>query len=114
VNAGARAESDHLGADHRDRDRRAGCGRAQTTARECESTLGDRLAVAEQCCAELNRQVKGRRSRDQAARVVVASRKLDEVPRPLRSTMAGTHKIRCCDLPRSASLGKRLNYCAAT
>ena len=53
----------------------------RTTAREYESTLGDRLAVAEQCCAELNRQVKaGDLVIERLARVVVASRKLDEVP----------------------------------
>src|SRR5262245_31052034 len=52
----------------------------RTTVRECESTLGDRLAVAEQCCAELNRQVKaGDLVIERLARVVVASRKLDEV-----------------------------------
>jgi Domain of unknown function (DUF6468) len=52
----------------------------KTTARECESTLGDRLAAAEQCCAELNRQVKaGDLVIERLARVVVASRKLDEV-----------------------------------
>ena len=49
-------------------------------ARECESTLGERLATAEQCCAELNRQVKaGDLVIERLARVVVASRKLDEV-----------------------------------
>jgi len=52
----------------------------KTTARECESTLGERLAAAEHCCAELNRQVKaGDVVIDRLARVVVASRKLDEV-----------------------------------
>jgi uncharacterized coiled-coil protein SlyX len=52
----------------------------KTTARECESTLGARLAMAEQCCAELNRQVKaGDLVIERLARVVVASRKLDEV-----------------------------------
>ena len=52
----------------------------RTAARECESTLGDRLVVAEQCCAELNRQVKaGDLVIERLARVVVASRKLDEV-----------------------------------
>jgi len=52
----------------------------KTTARECESTLGERLAMAEQCCAELNRQVKaGDLVIERLARVVVASRKLDEV-----------------------------------
>ena len=50
------------------------------TARECESTLGERLASADQCCAELNRQVKaGDLVIERLARVVVASRKLDEV-----------------------------------
>ena len=52
----------------------------KTTARECESTLGERLLAAEQCCAELNRQVKaGDLVIERLARVVVASRKLDEV-----------------------------------
>ena len=52
----------------------------KTTARECESTLGERLAAAEQCCAELNRQVKaGDLVIERLARVVVASRKLDDV-----------------------------------
>jgi len=52
----------------------------KTTARECESTLGERLVAAEQCCAELNRQVKaGDLVIERLARVVVASRKLDEV-----------------------------------
>ena len=52
----------------------------RTTARECESTLGERLATAEQCCAELNRQVKaGDLVIERLARVVVASRKLDDV-----------------------------------
>jgi hypothetical protein len=52
----------------------------RTTARECESTLGERLMAAEQCCAELNRQVKaGDLVIERLARVVVASRKLDEV-----------------------------------
>jgi hypothetical protein len=52
----------------------------KTTARECESTLGERLGAAEQCCAELNRQVKaGDLVIERLARVVVASRKLDEV-----------------------------------
>ncbi len=50
------------------------------TARECESTLGERMMAAEQCCAELNRQVKaGDVVIERLARVVVASRKLDEV-----------------------------------
>jgi hypothetical protein len=50
------------------------------TARECESTLGERLASADQCCAELNRQVKaGDLVIERLARVVVASRKLDDV-----------------------------------
>jgi hypothetical protein len=61
----------------------------RTTARECESTLGDRLAVAEQCCAELNRQVKaGDLVIERLARVVVASRKLDEVPPPAPAPLA--------------------------
>jgi hypothetical protein len=52
----------------------------RTTARECESTLGERMIAAEQCCAELNRQVKaGDVVIERLARVVVASRKLDEV-----------------------------------
>ena len=52
----------------------------RNTARECESTLGERLVMAEQCCAELNRQVKaGDLVIERLARVVVASRKLDEV-----------------------------------
>jgi len=52
----------------------------RTTARECESTLGERLAMADQCCAELNRQVKaGDLVIERLARVVVASRKLDDV-----------------------------------
>src|SRR5262245_94686 len=52
----------------------------RTTARECESTLGERLVMAEQCCAELNRQVKaGDLVIERLARVVVASRKLDDV-----------------------------------
>ena len=52
----------------------------RNTARECESTLGERLAMAEQCCAELNRQVKaGDLVIERLARVVVAARKLDEV-----------------------------------
>ena len=50
------------------------------TARECESTLGERLVTADQCCAELNRQVKaGDLVIERLARVVVASRKLDDV-----------------------------------
>jgi uncharacterized protein DUF6468 len=52
----------------------------RTTARECEGTLGERMMAAEQCCAELNRQVKaGDVVIERLARVVVASRKLDEV-----------------------------------
>jgi hypothetical protein len=52
----------------------------RTTARECESTLGERMMAAEQCCAELNRQVKaGDVVIERLARVVVASRKLDDV-----------------------------------
>jgi len=55
-------------------------GGLRTTARECESTLGERLVAAEQCCAELNRQVKaGDLVIERLARVVVASRKLDDV-----------------------------------
>jgi predicted RNase H-like nuclease (RuvC/YqgF family) len=53
----------------------------KTTARECESTLGERLGIAERCCAELSRQVSaGDMVIERLARVVVASRKLDEVP----------------------------------
>jgi uncharacterized coiled-coil protein SlyX len=60
----------------------------RTTARECESTLGERLATAEQCCAELNRQVKaGDLVIERLARVVVASRKLDDV-QPLAAAPA--------------------------
>jgi hypothetical protein len=52
----------------------------RSTARECEVTLGERLATAEQCCAELHRQVKaGDVVIERLARVVVASRKLDDV-----------------------------------
>ncbi len=52
----------------------------RNTARECEGTLGERLVTAEQCCAELNRQVKaGDLVIERLARVVVASRKLDDV-----------------------------------
>jgi len=52
----------------------------RSTANECESTLGERLVAAEQCCAELNRQVKaGDLVIERLARVVVASRKLDDV-----------------------------------
>jgi Domain of unknown function (DUF6468) len=52
----------------------------RTTARECEGTLGERMMAAEQCCAELNRQVKaGDVVIERLARGVVASRKLDEV-----------------------------------
>jgi hypothetical protein len=52
----------------------------RTTARECESTLGERMMAAEQCCAELHRQVKaGDVVIERLARVVVASRKLDDV-----------------------------------
>jgi hypothetical protein len=52
----------------------------RTTARECESTLGERMLAAEQCCAELNRQVKaGDLVIERLAGVVVASRKLDDV-----------------------------------
>jgi uncharacterized coiled-coil protein SlyX len=52
----------------------------RSTAHECESTLGERLASAEQCSAELNRQVKaGDLVIERLARVVVASRKLDDV-----------------------------------
>src|SRR5262249_55604987 len=52
----------------------------KTTARECEGTLGERLTAAQQCCAELSRQVKaGDLVIERLARVVVASRKLDEV-----------------------------------
>jgi hypothetical protein len=61
----------------------------RSTARECESTLGERLAMAEQCCAELNRQVKaGDVVIERLARVVVASRKLDEV-QPLAAAPVG-------------------------
>jgi uncharacterized coiled-coil protein SlyX len=52
----------------------------RSTARDCESTLGERLTMAEQCCAELNRQVKaGDLVIERLARVVIASRKLDDV-----------------------------------
>ena len=74
----------------------------RTTARECESTLGARLAVAEQCCAELNRQVKaGDLVIERLARVVVASRKLDEVQLAAAAPTAGAkdgHK----DTPKDA------------
>jgi hypothetical protein len=51
------------------------------TARECESTLGERLRAADRCCTELGRQIKaGDNLIDRLARVVAASRKLDEVP----------------------------------
>jgi hypothetical protein len=62
----------------------------RTTARECESTLGERMMAAEQCCAELNRQVKaGDVVIERLARVVVASRKLGR-------GAAGC----CCNRPR--------------
>jgi uncharacterized protein DUF6468 len=52
----------------------------RSTAHECESTLGERLVAAEQCSAELNRQVKaGDLVIERLARVVIASRKLDDV-----------------------------------
>jgi uncharacterized coiled-coil protein SlyX len=74
----------------------------RTTARECESTLGERLALAEQCCAELNRQVKaGDLVIERLARVVVASRKLDEVQPAAAAASAGAkdgHK----DTPKDA------------
>jgi uncharacterized coiled-coil protein SlyX len=71
----------------------------RTTARECESTLGERLAIAEQCCAELNRQVKaGDLVIERLARVVVASRKLDEVQPAAAAAPAAPN-----DAPRTAS-----------
>jgi len=53
----------------------------KATAYECESTLGERLRLAERCCDELGKQVNaGALLIDRLARVVAASRKLDEVP----------------------------------
>jgi len=53
----------------------------KTTAYECERTLGERLKIAERCCAELGRQVKsGDHVIERLVRIVTASRKLDDVP----------------------------------
>jgi hypothetical protein len=74
----------------------------RNTARECESTLGERLATAEQCCAELNRQVKaGDVVIERLARVVVASRKLDEVPPVAAAPVAPAPKAAPAALPPS-------------
>jgi len=80
----------------------------RTTARECESTLGDRLMVAEQCCAELNRQVKaGDLVIERLARVVVASRKLDEVqpaaPAPAAPAPAAPKEVHKAAAPAAAA-----------
>jgi hypothetical protein len=51
------------------------------TALECEDTLGERLKAAEQCCAELDRQVlAGEGVLTRLSRVVVAARTLNDVP----------------------------------
>jgi Domain of unknown function (DUF6468) len=64
----------------------------KATARECESTLGERLVSAERCCAELGRHVKsGDKIIERLARVVSASRKLDEVPAAEPPPPANTH-----------------------
>jgi Domain of unknown function (DUF6468) len=74
----------------------------RTTARECESTLGERLAAAEQCCAELNRQVKaGDLVIERLARVVVASRKLDEV-QPVAAAASAAAQDGHKDTPKDA------------
>ena len=63
----------------------------KTTARECEGTLGERLAIAERCCAELGRQVSaGDMVIERLARVVVASRKLDAVQPAAAAAPAGS------------------------
>jgi hypothetical protein len=55
----------------------------KTAARECESALGERLEAAKDCAVELDRHVKaGDGVIERLARVVAASRKLDEVPVP--------------------------------
>jgi Domain of unknown function (DUF6468) len=74
----------------------------RTTARECESTLGERMMAAEQCCAELNRQVKaGDVVIERLARVVVASRKLDDV-QPVAAAPAAPPPAPAPAVPRAA------------
>jgi Domain of unknown function (DUF6468) len=71
----------------------------RTTARECESTLGERMMAAEQCCAELHRQVKaGDVVIERLARVVVASRKLDEV-QPVAAAPAASKAATAASAP---------------
>ena len=61
----------------------------KATVQECEGTLGERLSLAEQCCEDLADQVKaGDQLIDRLARVVVASRKLNDMPMPAPASEA--------------------------
>jgi len=80
----------------------------KATARECESTLGERLAAAERCCAELSRQVKaGDVVIDRLARVVVASRKLDEVPAAMAAAPAPKATVAPAADPKAVAAAAR-------
>ncbi len=74
------------------------------TARECEDTLGERLKAAERFCAELSRQVRGRRSpastavahRGRGASAVRASRAAPSAAactRPIRRRVAAAAQV---------------------
>jgi hypothetical protein len=53
------------------------------TAHECEGTLGERLAAAERCCAELGRHTRaGEHVLDRISRVVMGARPLFEPAAP--------------------------------
>ena len=59
----------------------------KVTAHECEGTLGERLAAAERCCAELHRHTRaGEVVLDRISRVVMGARPLIDVPVPPATT----------------------------
>jgi hypothetical protein len=63
----------------------------KTTARECDQTLGERLRVADRCCAELNEQITaGDLLFKRLSRIVAAARPGEGDAEPAATTLGAT------------------------
>jgi len=86
----------------------------KTTARETESTLGERLKAAERCCAELTRQVvAGDSLVNRLSRAVAAGRAHDDaLPSPAATALPDPNAVAAAARSFADRLRERMNVAA--